>query len=818
MREDKERDQDHPWPDNPYKGLSYYTSGDVGLFAGRTSEVRACARIIADDSTKVLLLHGPTGCGKSSFIRAGLIPFLESEVRRFQFLRTFDANNLSALFVRCTDAPLERLSEILFDWGSGPLRIQTPDSEPLEIPIAEILGTTKERRAFIDDNSTSVSSLISTLRRASELLPRTTVLIFDQGEEVFTLSAEQSRQRKLFFDFLTEFSSTPMAFSIIVALRKEYFADFSTELGDRKFSAASVKYFALREMTREQLVAAIKVPTRDSVAKKYLQGRQQPRDYYNVAFEEGLPEVIADSLILANTEGGVLPVLQITCERLYAKADQRRQGSVSLGSTGNFPAGGKPRALITFADYESLGELDEQVNYYVHGIISREVERQFPGFAAPDKQEEIARWKDVLHSMVQLQSDNTAVTRICSAEQLERTAATKGCRANFEEMTAVLAQADHRVLREDSRLIDQGKGQAILVGLFTLSDKSVPTSSSDAAPNRYFSLGHDAIAVALSKWQATRKLDLEQRSLTSQVRSVRRLSTGNIIVAVVSLAVSIIAGWNINEGLLSFSYSFELYYVLLTAVGLGVAGSSVALIRTIEILNSDKFAWIVRFGGPICAAVVVFLAGYLFIHNSTRDFDLTIRLQGNDSPLAEIAKQSRLAVDLDVTSQPKDSRLLLELSPLAVAKVSLPFRYRGKAVSINFESPSFRLVNPKVSYPIPPDGLIRLDVEKKPARQLNATTVGQLYRITSGGTSDGKSPFCQTRTVEGCITPQHTDGHFVPGTASAVDVTQVGRTSWKVTKDDPSKVCIEFLAATGACETEVSIQGRPSAVEQYPAQ
>jgi hypothetical protein len=325
MSDDRERDL-HPWPDNPYKGLSYYTSGDVGLFAGRTSEVRACARMIADENTKVLLLHGPTGCGKSSFIRAGLIPFLESEVRRFQFLRTFDANNVSALFVRCTDAPLERLSEILFDWGSGPLRIQTPDSLQLDIPISKILGAAKHRGAFIEENSNSVANLISILRQASELLPRTTVLIFDQGEEVFTLSAEQSQQKRLFFDFLTTFSSTPIAFSIIVALRKEYFADFFEELEARKYNSTSVKSFPLKEMTREQLVAAIRVPTRGSVSEKYLQGRQQPRAYYNVVFEEGLPEAIAASLIRANTEGGILPVLQITCERLYAKADQRRQG------------------------------------------------------------------------------------------------------------------------------------------------------------------------------------------------------------------------------------------------------------------------------------------------------------------------------------------------------------------------------------------------------------------------------------------------------------------------------------------------------------
>jgi Novel STAND NTPase 1 len=77
------------WPNNPYKGLSYYTPVDTGLFGARDRDVQLCAQLVAEEDLKVLLLHGTTGCGKSSFLRAGLIPYLESTVGGFQFLRTF---------------------------------------------------------------------------------------------------------------------------------------------------------------------------------------------------------------------------------------------------------------------------------------------------------------------------------------------------------------------------------------------------------------------------------------------------------------------------------------------------------------------------------------------------------------------------------------------------------------------------------------------------------------------------------------------------------------------------------------------------------
>src|SRR5262249_51396385 len=219
------------WPENPYKGLSFYTSVDSGLFGGREADVRACARIIGEEETKVLLLHGTTGCGKSSFLRAGLIPYLESSVGRFQFLRSYDASDIKALFIRCTEAPLDRLCETLYDWADTPFRVDLPDGEAKEISLASIRSETTSREDFVAKNARSVEKLIGILRLLGKLLPRTIVLVIDQGEEVLTLNQRDENPNACrFFDFLIAFSKASIDLKVIVALRKEYFGDFYPEL------------------------------------------------------------------------------------------------------------------------------------------------------------------------------------------------------------------------------------------------------------------------------------------------------------------------------------------------------------------------------------------------------------------------------------------------------------------------------------------------------------------------------------------------------------------------------------------------------------
>jgi hypothetical protein len=75
------------WPDEPYRGLAYYGPEHALLFVGREDDVDECVHYLSELRTRLLLLHGQTGCGKSSFLRAGLIPTLEERGFGYQFLR-----------------------------------------------------------------------------------------------------------------------------------------------------------------------------------------------------------------------------------------------------------------------------------------------------------------------------------------------------------------------------------------------------------------------------------------------------------------------------------------------------------------------------------------------------------------------------------------------------------------------------------------------------------------------------------------------------------------------------------------------------------
>ncbi len=501
--------------------LSFYTWEDVALFGGREAEVKACARLLGRERTKVLLLQGATGCGKLSFLRAGLIPYLESEVVRFQFLEEYDVKNPKALFVRCTEAPLTRLCEALYDWGETPLVIRLPDADPEEVSMAEIRGG-KDRATFIRENASSVPKLIEVLRAIESRLPKTAVLVIDQGEEILTLNdRDHELNKRLLFDFLIAFSETTIDLKIIVALRTEYFGAFYQELKKRRFSSEHVDDFLLPELSTQQLVEAIRYPTSRDIPPKYLQGRPQPGDHYNFDFEAGLPDKIVSGLRSVNkAEGGILPLLQVTCERLFRMAKARKPPGRRQSRDGPWK--------ITSSDFAQLGELDQQIDRYVDDTIQEEIQRQLPKLDVIDGAEELALWKDLLFSMVVNKPDNTAVTDIRSEAELQNDPAIVECHADFRQMCDALTR--ERILRLDTR------GSAFDRSLRT----SVRDSTGEEEDVKYFSLGTDAIAVVLSKWSATRKFIKDRQDFPKLF---------------VSLGIKIAGGYIIFLGLILIAHS-----------------------------------------------------------------------------------------------------------------------------------------------------------------------------------------------------------------------------------------------------------------------
>ena len=119
-------DESQPhWPQLPYKGLGYYTEADAPLLAGRDDDVSHCAALLADWRTRLLLLHGSTACGKSSFLRAGLIPWLEGLGAGIEFARSETPTGSAIMFLRCTGEPLPKLANAIFDFADREITLQT---------------------------------------------------------------------------------------------------------------------------------------------------------------------------------------------------------------------------------------------------------------------------------------------------------------------------------------------------------------------------------------------------------------------------------------------------------------------------------------------------------------------------------------------------------------------------------------------------------------------------------------------------------------------------------------------------------------------
>ncbi len=294
---------------NPYKGLRPFAEADAVDFFGRDDLVaRLLEKLSPTDSVsepaRFLAVVGPSGGGKSSVVKAGLIPALRKGAitgseRWFVAEMTPGAH------------PLEDLETALLR-----IAVKTPDDLPAQL-------------------SADPRGLVRVLRRALPGVKSEVLLVIDQFEELFTF-VENETERNYFLELLAAAVRDPKSpLRLVITLRADFYdrplghADF----GELVRQATEV----VLPLTPEELARAICAPAEGvgaslepSLTARILQEvGDQPGTLplLQYALTETFEHRQGNQLTLAAYEasGGVLGALGHRAEEIYASLNQTKQ-------------------------------------------------------------------------------------------------------------------------------------------------------------------------------------------------------------------------------------------------------------------------------------------------------------------------------------------------------------------------------------------------------------------------------------------------------------------------------------------------------------
>jgi hypothetical protein len=304
-----------------------------------------------------------------------------------------------------------------------------------------------------------------------------------------------------------------------------------------------------------------------------------------------------------------------------------------------------------------------------------------------------------------------------------------------------------------------------------------------------------------------------------------RVALPFVIIGFIALVFVCVIGWFIvaHMDILTVNgLGRQAYFILLIVLALSAAILLFGLFKIAGVFSGQYFGAKYEFGGPAALFAFIVVIGFFGLGGGPPpvDFNLAVRVKTDDNRTMSSAFTEKAVAESAVTLDVGQDRRTKKLDPDGQAIFLLiPFRERLVEAGIALSSNAFVIKDPKATYPIPKDTepVISIIVIPKPKTKRQIPIQDKkLVRISSGGTSDGHSPFCQTRSASGCVTPQH-GGKLVVDSGGLAEMVRnlPARATYKVTTNTPEQICVELTASTAACETEIYIQGYPSAVEAY---
>jgi formylglycine-generating enzyme required for sulfatase activity len=306
----------------PYRGLRPLEAEDAGIFFGRDGSIIAGLDLLRGlreiEAPRVLVILGASGAGKSSFMRAGLVPRLAREDQHFLVL------------------PVIRPERAVLSGEAGLIASLTK-----ALKDAGLARTLADTRAAVAAGISGIALLLATLvdsrteARAVDIgevrKPPTLIVPVDQAEELFL--ADGAEEAHTFLQILRDLAAGDMpALIVVFTIRTDSYERLQTA---KELAGIRQHTLSLPAMPQGAYADVIKGPARR------LEGSDRALK---------IEELLVDAL-LSDIETGdakdALPLLAFTLERLYRE----------FGGDGD----------LKLSEYEQLGR--------VKGSIEAAVER-----------------------------------------------------------------------------------------------------------------------------------------------------------------------------------------------------------------------------------------------------------------------------------------------------------------------------------------------------------------------------------------------------------------------------------------------------------
>jgi formylglycine-generating enzyme required for sulfatase activity len=274
---------------NPYQGLASFDEEHKDLFFGRQVLTQQLAEVVKGQPLTVVL--GASGSGKSSLVKAGLIPELRQQ--GWAVLPPF----------RPGESPFKALN----------LRLESVHEEPV-VPT----GVLEPRGSL---------SPTASLDRWFRDHPQTHLLVVvDQLEELITLCLDEQERHQFLASIAKAITNHPQYLHLVLTLRSDFEAQFSNTQLKPVWQTAR---FIIPAMSREELRQTVEEPA--AVRVMYFE-----------------PNNLVERLIdeVANMPGA-LPLLSFALSELYLSYLKRQEACKLQGQTID--------RSITEADYTELG-------------------------------------------------------------------------------------------------------------------------------------------------------------------------------------------------------------------------------------------------------------------------------------------------------------------------------------------------------------------------------------------------------------------------------------------------------------------------------